>query len=160
MCILYDKLYATTFRCSLGSNVPMLLYQHGSIPFSEVLNREEWANLNGSARDEEPLVINAVNGLGSQVLMSGYFKGARINAVRGVRDSAIGPTAVLASLYIICDTRTVIAAYSEIPPGWVLPVINFSQASAHSRMTSVAYFLFLHSPEKANWFSGFPSGIL
>ena len=67
--------------------------------------------------------------------------------------------------------------YSEIELGSVLPVINFSQASAHSRMISVAYlrsvsfkssqrrkrtmyFLFLHSPEKANWFSGFPSGIL
>ena len=137
----------------------MLLYQHGSIPFSEVTASGRVAGLNGSARDEEPLVINAVNGLGSQVLVSGYFKGARINTVWRVRDSAIGPTATLASLYIR-GTQKVIAAYSEIPPGWVLPVINFSQASAHSRMTSVAYFLFLHSPEKANWFSGFPSGIL
>ena len=137
----------------------MLLDQHGSIPFSEVTVSGRVAELNGSARDEEPLVINAVNGLGSQVLVSGYFKGARINTVWRVRDSAIGPTAMLASLYIR-GTQKFIAAYSEIPPGWVLPVINFSQASAHSRMTSVAYFLFLHSPEKANWFSGFPSGIL
>lgn len=47
-----------------------------------------------------------------------------------------------------------------ISPRGVLPVTSFSQASEHSRMTSSAYFLFLHSPEKANWFSGFPSGIL
>ena len=56
--------------------------------------------------------------------------------------------------------------YSEISPRFVLPVISLSQASAHSRMMSVAYlckyislctkqavssyFLFLHSPEKAN----------
>jgi len=67
--------------------------------------------------------------------------------------------------------------YVEISPGLVLPVISLSQASAHSRTMSVAYlfsvsigfryamgfpthFLFLHSPVKANWFSGFPSGIL
>ena len=94
----------------------MLLYQHGAIPFSEVTVSRRVAGLNGSARDEEPLVINAVNGLGSQVLVSGYFKGARINAVWGVRDSAIGPTAMLTSLNLR-DTRNVIAAYSEIPPG-------------------------------------------
>ena len=73
-------------------------------------------------------------------------------------------------------------AYVEMSPGWVLPVMSFSQASAHSWTTSMAYleghwlasggtvrpsrpskethFLFLHSPVKANWFSGLPSGIL
>lgn len=51
-------------------------------------------------------------------------------------------------------------AYREISPLLVLPVMSLSHASAHSRTTSMAYFLFLHSPEKANWFSGFPSGIL
>ncbi|KAH3658752.1 hypothetical protein OGATHE_006477 [Ogataea polymorpha] len=40
------------------------------------------------------------------------------------------------------------------------PAISFFQELLHSAMTSSAYFLFLHSPEKANWFSGFPSGIL
>lgn len=50
--------------------------------------------------------------------------------------------------------------YRLISPRGALPVTSFSQASEHSRMTSSAYFLFLHSPEKANWFSGFPSGIL
>ncbi len=29
--------------------------------------------------------------------------------------------------------------YVEIPPGWVLPVMSFSHASAHSRTTSMAY---------------------
>ena len=61
------------------------------LSFSDVTVSRRVAGSNGSARDEEPLVINAVNGLGSQVLVSGYFKGARINAVWGVRDSAIGP---------------------------------------------------------------------
>jgi hypothetical protein len=53
-----------------------------------------------------------------------------------------------------------VATYRLMSPLGVLPVMSFSQASAHSRTTSIAYFLFLHSPEKANWFSGFPSGIL
>jgi hypothetical protein len=73
--------------------------------------------------------------------------------------------------------------YVAMLPGAVLPVMSFSQASLHSRTTSMAYllrisvsrrtnisvlgpcwhcpyFLFLHSPVKANWFSGLPSGIL
>ena len=56
--------------------------------------------------------------------------------------------------------RTDANTYRLMSPGWVLPVMSLSQASAHSRTTSMAYFLFLHSPEKANWFSGLPSGIL
>jgi hypothetical protein len=38
--------------------------------------------------------------------------------------------------------------------------INLCQASWHSATTSLAYFLFFASPEKANLFSGLPSGIL
>jgi len=53
-----------------------------------------------------------------------------------------------------------IATDVETSPRGVLPVMSRSQASAHSRTMSMAYFLFLHSPEKANWFSGLPSGIL
>ena len=90
--------------------------------------------------------------------MPGDFEGAGVHTVRGVRDGSIGPIA--ASISNTFEILEINATYSEMPPGWVLPVINFSQASPHSRMTSVAYFLFLHSPEKANWFSGFPSGIL
>ncbi len=40
------------------------------------------------------------------------------------------------------------------------PEMSLRQASWHSWMISVAYFLFFASPEKANWFSGLPSGIL
>lgn len=41
-----------------------------------------------------------------------------------------------------------------------LPEMRFFHASWHSAMISVAYFLFLASPEKAKVFSGLPSGIL
>lgn len=37
------------------------------------------------------------------------------------------------------------------------PVMRRRHASWHSWIISVAYFLFLASPEKANAFSGFPS---
>ena len=57
-------------------------------------------SLDGSARNEEPLVIYPVNRLGSQVLMPGDFEGARIHTVWGVRDGPIGPIAMLASQYI------------------------------------------------------------
>ncbi len=141
------------------SGFSIYLHQHGVNLFWEVIDSGRVASLDGSARNEEPLVIYPVNGPGSQILMPGDFEGASIHTVWGVWDGPIGPIATLASLYVR-KAWEFKAAYSEMPPGWVLPVINFSQASAHSRMTSVAYFLFLHSPEKANWFSGFPSGIL
>lgn len=87
---------------------------------------------------------------------------------------------VMLVLFITSQSKSPRAAgrgiYVETSPGLVFPVINFSQASAHSRTISDAYldgreldfinrlqqtyFLFLHSPVKANWFSGFPSGIL
>ena len=76
------------------------------------------------------------------------------------------------------DKRT--KTYRLMSPLGVFPAMRFFQDSAHSWITSRAYlkniavnvdsplttdrdgthFLFLHSPEKANWFSGFPSGIL
>ena len=48
----------------------------------------------------------------------------------------------------------------EMSPGGVSPLMRRRQASWVSWIISIAYFLFLASPEKANWFSGFPSGIL
>lgn len=39
------------------------------------------------------------------------------------------------------------------------PAMRRFHASLHSWMISVAYLRFLASPENANWFSGFPSGI-
>lgn len=77
--------------------------------------------------------------------------GARFS-LAGMGGSWLGSTRL-----VECLTVTLVV---ETSPGVVLPVMSFSQASAHSRTMSVAYFLFLHSPVKANWFSGFPSGIL
>lgn len=60
------------------------------------------ASLDGSARNEEPFIINPVNRLGSQVLVPGYFEGAGVYTVRGVRDGPIDPIAALLSQYL-CD---------------------------------------------------------
>lgn len=126
----------------------------------------------GGSADEEPLVNARVNGRRSVVLAPWDVELARIGTIGGVSDGDVGPTAPL----VLSNTCSMNRAYSEISPLWVLPVMSLSQASAHSRTISVAYlllvstvvnirrknthFLFLHSPEKANWFSGFPSGIL
>ena len=67
---------------------------------------------------------------------------------------------VLRFRQLTCSASGIIGTYRLISSLGVLPVTSFSQASAHSRTMSMAYFLFLHSPEKANWFSGLPSGIL
>lgn len=88
-----------TLRHRPVSNIPMFLRPHGLLPYREVIESGRVASLDGSARNEEPLVINPVNGLGRQVLMPGDFEGASIHTVGGVRDGPIGPIATLASQY-------------------------------------------------------------
>ena len=106
--------------------------------------------------DVEPLVDAAIDGGRCLVLALGNVERAGIGAVGRVRDGGVGAGAW--SVQIIhgrlATTHRLISSLG------VLPVTSFSQASAHSRTMSMAYFLFLHSPEKANWFSGLPSGIL
>ena len=51
------------------------------------------------------------------------------------------------------------SSYDDVFAG-LSPMMSRRQASWHSWMISVAYFLFFASPENANAFSGFPSGIL
>ena len=154
-------------------------------------------SLSGGTADEEPLVYRAVDGLGREILVGGERRELRgANAAGGVLNVDVG-----AGVGIIVSRRPAQVAtneiserkeeekkigdtYVEISPAGALPVMSFSQASAHSRTTSMAYlkeiwlvhrtrsnniphiigvithFLFLHSPVKANWFSGLPSGIL
>lgn len=79
------------------SNIPIFLRPHGVHPYWEVIELGKVASLDGSARNEEPLVINPVNGLGRQVLMPGDLKGAWVHTVWGMRDGPVGPIAMLAS---------------------------------------------------------------
>ena len=86
------------------STIPMSLHhRHDLNLFWKALGSRRVASLVGSARNEKPLVINPVNGLGSQVLMPRDFEGASIHTVWGVRDGPVGPIAASASRYI-CDT--------------------------------------------------------
>ena len=85
-------------------------------PSWAVVASKRTASSDSSARDEEPLVINPVNGLGSEVLMSRDLEGAGIHTIWGVRDGAIGPVATLIFGYIR-STRVFNATYSEMPPG-------------------------------------------
>jgi len=115
--------------------------------------------LRGGARNVEPFVDARVDGRGRLLLVLGKVELARVGAVIAVRHGGVGAVNHF-SAYRPSRSREVVATYRLISPFAVLPVIILSHASAHSRMTSMAYFLFLHSPEKANWFSGLPSGIL
>lgn len=59
--------------------------------------------LSRGTADEEPLVNGGVNLLRSKLLVSRQrWKGALVNAGRGVLDSGVGPNAMLVS----CDKRT------------------------------------------------------
>ena len=95
-----------------------------------------WIHLSSSARDEEPLVDARINWGRSQVLILwDVRKLVWADTVVWVLDGEVGS--------ILLSTRNsrggAAKAYVEISPGLVLPVINFSQASAHSRTMSVAY---------------------
>jgi hypothetical protein len=93
--------------------------------------------LGGSTADEEPLVYRAVNRGRQKVLVgSNRRELVGLNAAVGVADSQVGTSKSVRSVYFlgIRINRTYVAT----SPGWVLPVMSFSQASAHSRMTSMA----------------------
>lgn len=133
----------------------------------------EESNLSSSSTDEEPLVNTWVDWCRGETLVCWDRRElVEVNTSWGLLDGQVGTTIVSMGYKV-----RLMETYTETSPGWVLPVTSFSQASAHSRTMSVAYLLnvsnatlnsqknathfrFLHSPVKANWFSGFPSGIL
>ena len=51
-------------------------------------------------------------------------------------DAGVGP---VSGEYSEIESVETLNTNKEIPPGWTLPMIKRSHASAHSRMTSVAY---------------------
>ena len=91
------------------------------------------------AADEEPLVDGRVDLLRGKVLVRGQ-RGEllRGDTAGGVRDSDVGAKKVVSACI---ENQMATSTYVETPPGWVLPVIRRSQASAHSRTTSMAYLL-------------------
>ena len=95
-------------------------------------------NLDGSARDEKPLVVDTVNWSRLELLVSLDLAGAGFFTVFGMGDADVGAERRLAKSLIDALER---GTYSEIPPRPDLPVISLSHASAHSRTTSVAYLL-------------------
>lgn len=84
-------LLETTFVHRPVSYMTTCLHQRGLNPFWLVVGSRKAASLDGGARNEEPLVINPVNGLGSQILVPRDFEGASIHAVWRVRNGPIGP---------------------------------------------------------------------
>lgn len=93
-----------------------------------------WA-LYSCARDEEPLVVYSIDGGWGKFFASLYVTGARFFSIGRVVDTDIGAIVVWVAFCCKVNWNT----YREIPPRWVLPRINLSQASAHSRTMSVAY---------------------
>jgi hypothetical protein len=129
-------------------------------------------NLHSSTRDEEPLVNGAINRSRGKVLAArnaGKLRG--VDAVR-VAEGGVGPAHVSIVLWILsksnlqADVSTVRLSADELLPGISTLVDDLLGVPAPVRRRDIAglsrqtYFLFLASPEKANWFSGFPSGIL
>ena len=92
--------------------------------------------LSRSAADEEPLVNGAVNLLGRKLLV-GRDRRKLVGAdkVVGVLDSEVGANGNVSNCLLAVSMKF---TYVETPPGGVLPVIRRSQASAHSRTTSMA----------------------
>lgn len=109
----------------------------------------------GRTADEEPLVNAGVDRGGGLVLARWDGERGGVGAVLRV-----GNGDICAAIELVEGRKYSTNTYREMSPLGLLPVMRRSQASAHSRTMSMAYFLFLHSPEKANWFSGLPSGIL
>ena len=100
-------------------------------------------DLSRSTADEEPLVYGAVDLLWEQVLVGRQRRQlVRRDTAWRVSDSQVGPVSLSASCprNIHLDVLGLVT-YVEMLPGWVLPVMSLSQASAHSRTTSMAYLV-------------------
>jgi hypothetical protein len=96
------------------------------------------ARLSRSTADEEPLVNGSINLLSRQVLVSRQSRQlALLDTVRRVLNSGVGAGS---GQYHVANYNKVIfsGTYVDTPPEGVLPVIRRSQASAHSRTTSIA----------------------
>lgn len=99
--------------------------------------------LSRSTADEEPLVNGGVDLRRGKLLVRRQRRqGLSRNAAGRVLDSRVGARAESKKLVkptIYCHMgRGDFKTYVETLPGWVLPVMRRSQASAHSRMTSMA----------------------
>ena len=106
LCVLYAMLPIAGIDFCASSHVKHahIFHQNEPNPFWLVFGSRGVASLDGSTRDKEPLIIDPINGLGSQVLMSGNFEGAGIHTVGGVRYSPISPTAVSTSRFGTCGS--------------------------------------------------------
>lgn len=136
-------------------------------------------SLRRCATNEEPLVDGAVDFGGREVLVGG--KGRKLvgsEAARRVGDGDVGTgrvsTGIRRSLLRLAlenshgDTVGRRLAGDETLPGIGALANHFHGVSAANRQPPATcqprqqntHSLFLHSPVKANWFSGLPSGIL
>ena len=87
------------------------------------------------ARDEEPLVNAGVNRAGCPVFALGNVELGCVETVGRVGNCAVG---AMDRVRAVLDIRIEVT-YRAMSPRGLLPVINFSQASAHSRTMSMAY---------------------
>lgn len=92
-------------------------------------------HLSSSSADEEPLVNTWVNWCRGEALVCwDRWELVEVNASWRLLDGQVG-TKIVSKMF----RTTLMETYTETSPGWVLPVMSFSQASAHSRTMSVAY---------------------
>lgn len=130
-------------------------------------------NLHSSTRDEEPLVNAAINGSRGKVLAArDASKLGGVDSVgvveRGVGTIQVSPRdwhAMGKHDNLQVDVAAVSLSGDELLPRVGTLVDNLFSVPAEIRYgtsyhLSETHFLFLASPEKANWFSGLPSGIL
>ena len=90
----------------------------------------------GCTGDEEPFIINAVDWSGGELLVGLDSSGTRRLFSSRMIDTGVGPVSCEygeSGFVEMLDTN------KDIAPGWTLPMIKRSHASAHSRITSVAY---------------------
>ena len=100
-----------------------------------------------------------VDGCGREVGSGGDGSVGRIMPRSESRRVGVGNVAAESRMSMF-EFKVSGVTHREMSPGVVSPLMRRRQASWVSWMISMAYFLFLASPEKANWFSGLPSGIL
>ena len=168
----------TLFFCIFVLGCPIRIHYHilhTLILRSKILTRPTM-RLSRGAADEEPLVNGAVNlGRGKILVGRKLRQLIRADAAGGVLGRGVGASEVSTEGLWVCgggmDSQSNAArgslAGNQALPGLGALADNVHGVAGHDvseenlPLTLVyTHSLFLHSPVKANWFSGLPSGIL
>src|SRR6266536_2913527 len=83
--------------------------------------------------------LSMLGSIGAGAMVSLWGMGGSWSGLTRLGDCLTVRLVLWNNQFEVCENARLEITYVEMSPGWDLPVMSFSQASAHSRTMSVAY---------------------